>query len=195
MVQGVDFWTAHPPGLCPQGHAQTWRVFFCPDDLKFSKPALSYEDQAALLEKRGLIVADRAVLVRRLEAVGYYRLCAYWHPFRQPDDTFLANTTFDMVWQRYRFDRQLRLSVMDAIERVEVAVRTALVHHIAMRFGPFGHSKKVFMLLTLLQQLLNGIVPQTGWRSRVFGLFDRFPEIPLKAMGMPNDWRTHDLWN
>src|SRR5262249_36739320 len=69
----------------------------------------------------------------------YDRLCAYWHPFRQADNTFEANTSFDTVWQRYRFDRQLRLAVMDAIERVEVATRTALVHDIAMRSGAFGH--------------------------------------------------------
>lgn len=55
-------------------------------------------------------------------------------------------------------------------------------------------NKKLFVLLTLLQQLLNGIVPQTGWRTRLFNLFDRFPEIPLKAMGMPADWRSHELW-
>ena len=41
--------------------------------------------------------------------------------------------------QAYVFDRQLRLAVMDAIERVEIAIRTALVTELAMRHGAFAH--------------------------------------------------------
>jgi abortive infection bacteriophage resistance protein len=71
--------------------------------------------------------------------VGYYRLCAYWYPFKNPDNTFHINTRFDVVWDRYTFDRQLRLIAMDAIERVEVAVRSVLVTELAMTRGPFAH--------------------------------------------------------
>ena len=96
--------------------------------MEFVKPPLSYADQAALLIERGLVVSDPNVLMRQLEAVGYYRLCAYWHPFKQADSSFVPGTSFDAVWNRYVFDRQLRLAVMDAIERVEIAIRTALVN-------------------------------------------------------------------
>jgi len=34
----------------------------------------------------------------------------------------LPGTTLEKVWRRYAFDRQLRLLVMDGIERVEIAV-------------------------------------------------------------------------
>jgi abortive infection bacteriophage resistance protein len=37
------------------------------------------------------------------------------------------------------FDRQLRRLVMDAIERIEVAVRCALTDELAIRFGPFPY--------------------------------------------------------
>lgn len=273
------------------------------------------------------MVADREVLLRRLQAVGYYRLCAYWHPFKQADDSFTPGTTFDTVWERYTFDRQLRLAVIDAIERVEVAIRTALVTELALRGGPFVHldirnfagalpdnhrrfvddlrdgalrssevfvehfkstydefpdlpiwaaaeimsfgamftlfkmsgkyvqnsiarrhgiagkvlfswlltlnytrnlcahhsrlwnrelaikplipypkndprwhgatpvpNGRVFAVLTLLHYLLRQIAPQTRWRERLFGVFDRFPGIPLRQMGMPDSWRTHRLW-
>ena len=107
--------------------------------MEFAKPPLSYADQAALLIERGLVVSYSNVLMRQLEAVGYYRLCAYWHPFKQADSSFVPGTSFDVVWNRYVFDRQLRLAVMDAIERVEIAVRTALVTELAMRHGAFAH--------------------------------------------------------
>ncbi|HWW88395.1 MAG TPA: Abi family protein, partial [Vicinamibacterales bacterium] len=54
--------------------------------------------------------------------------------------------------------------------------------------------RRIFVVLTLLNRLLLVVAPQSGWRDRLFKLFDRFPEIPLKPMGIPADWRTHDLW-
>ena len=60
-------------------------------------------------------------------------------PLSYADSSFVPGTSFDVVWNRYVFDRQLRLAVMDAIERVEVAIRTALVTELAMRNGAFAH--------------------------------------------------------
>ncbi len=45
----------------------------------------------------------------------------------------------DEVWQRYCFDRRLRVLLLDAIERVEVAVRTKLVYFFSRSYGAFGH--------------------------------------------------------
>lgn len=44
-----------------------------------------------------------------------------------------------MVWERYAFDRQLRLVVMDAVERLEVAVRARLANTHALVHGPFAY--------------------------------------------------------
>jgi len=122
-----------------------WRVFYCPDaagreaGVKYNKPALSFEQQADQLLSRGF-QADRAQLIETLRRVSYYRLTAYWHPFKRPDDTFAPGTTLDKIWRRYTFDRQLRLLVMDAIERVEVAVlRTLMVEQHVRKYGPFGY--------------------------------------------------------
>ena len=48
---------------------------------------------------------------------GFFILSAYWYPFRQPDDSLLPGTTLAAIWQRYTFDRQLRLVMMDAVVR------------------------------------------------------------------------------
>lgn len=106
--------------------------------MKFNKPARSFADQAALLLQRRL-EADADQLATALEAVNYYRLSAYWHPFRNPDDTLKPGTTLDKVWRRYVFDRQLRLLAMDAIERVEIAIRTQIVNCHVLQHGPFGY--------------------------------------------------------
>ena len=114
----------------------------------YAKRALTLEQQADQLIARGLIVADRNELTGRLKVVNYYRLSGYLYPFRvrdadeKPTDTFAPGTTLDMIWRRYNFDRRLRIILLDAIERIEVAVRTRLVYHFVQAHGPFGHLKE-----------------------------------------------------
>lgn len=110
----------------------------------YSKKALSFEDQADLLLKRGL-VANRDELIARLKVVNYYRLTGYLYPFRQRDaagqltDNFVPGTTLESIWRRYNFDRRLRVTLLDAIERIEVAVRTQVVFNFVRTHGAFGH--------------------------------------------------------
>jgi abortive infection bacteriophage resistance protein len=105
--------------------------------MKYVKPALTFSDQADRLLKRGLVAPDQQAVIEKLQAVSYYRLSAYWYPFRQPDDTLKPGTTLETIWRRYTFDRQLRLLVLDAIERVEIAVRTQIVNRHTLKHGPF----------------------------------------------------------
>lgn len=96
--------------------------------MEYAKPPLSFEQQADLLLSRGM-TGDRSVIIGRLAVVNYYRLSGYWHTFRKlPDQVFQDRTTFEKVWLRYAFDRRLRLLVMDAVERVEIAFRTQLAY-------------------------------------------------------------------
>lgn len=115
--------------------------------MKYEKPALTVEQQADRLIQRGL-VADRDRLIECLRVVSYYRLSGYWFPFRMPVptdskhrlDNIHPGTPFDTVWNRYVFDRRLRLLVMDAVERIEVAIRTAIAYHHAHEHGPFAYA-------------------------------------------------------
>jgi abortive infection bacteriophage resistance protein len=108
--------------------------------VQYLKPSLSFADQAQRLIQHGLVTHDVNLLIDRLSTVSYYRLSAYWYPFKQPDDHFVSGTTFETVWRRYTFDRHLRLVIMDAIERIEVALlRTRLVELFTLQHGPFGY--------------------------------------------------------
>jgi abortive infection bacteriophage resistance protein len=302
---------------------------------RYEKEPLSFEAQADKLLGRGL-QADRAMLITRLQAVSYYRLSGYLFPFRQRDaddhplDNFVPDTTLDMIWDRYNFDRRLRTLVLDVIERIEVAVRTRLIYHFAHAHGAFGHlepnnlpglkrisdylewrtklveeteqarneqfvrhfftkygdthrelpiwmlcelmsfgslltfargiapamqqtvagdfglpdelffswlrslyalrnacahhsriwnrefgnapktpgknkfpdwhtepafpNNRVGYLLTICHFWLGKITPTSQWRKRLFELFDKYPNLPLKSMGLPPDWRNHPLW-
>jgi len=106
--------------------------------VKFSKPPLTLSQQLAKWQSRGLVVADTAKALHYLKFIGYYRFSAYTLPFQDPahhDKHFRSGTTFEQVLELYVFDRELRLLVLDAIERAEVAVRTCLVNEMSTRHG------------------------------------------------------------
>lgn len=125
----------------------------------YDKKALTLEKQADQLIARGL-TAERDELIGRLKVVNYYRLSGYLYPFRVRDaashvtNAFEPGTTLEKVWRRYNFDRRLRIILLDAIERIEVAVRTRFVYHFVQRHGPFGH---------LMEQNLPGFKQRAPW--------------------------------
>lgn len=107
--------------------------------LEYAKPYLSYEEQAGKLVDMGM-GGSPDVILERLKQVGYYRLSGYWHNCRKLDgEGFRDETTIDAVWEDYVFDRQFRLVVLDAIERVEIYTRARLSYKLARDTGAFGY--------------------------------------------------------
>lgn len=104
--------------------------------LHYDKSALSLDALVDRLSQRGLTIPDRDRALRYLQHIGYFRLSPYTIPFQQgrPDHRFRAGVAFDDVLDTYVFDRALRLLVMDALERVEVAVRAALTDHMSATY-------------------------------------------------------------
>lgn len=104
--------------------------------LDYDKPPLSLDDLVGRLSSRGLGITDPDRARRYLQHIGYYRLSPYTIPFQQgrSDHLFREGTRFDDVLDLYVFDRALRVLVMDALERVEVAVRAALTDHMSTTY-------------------------------------------------------------
>ena len=105
----------------------------------YAKPPLSYEQQVALLISNGMSVVDPMAAAETLKRVNYYRLSGYWHAFKQPDGRIAPGTALTEVLRLYEFDRELRGLLVDALERFEVQLRTAVAYTLALRWGPFAH--------------------------------------------------------
>jgi len=106
---------------------------------RFTKPALDPEQQIAQLRGRGLIINDEAQAKVILRATGYFRFCGYaqhWRPTNAAGSpNFPAGLTFDEIVVALDFDRRLRIHIMDAIDRIEVAVRSSFSNALATAFG------------------------------------------------------------
>lgn len=88
-----------------------------------------------------MIIPDHGRAEHYLSHLNYYRLGAYWLPFELDHATHQLepNTNFDQVLDLYIFDRELRLLVMDAIERFEVSLRTQWAYHLAHKYGAHAY--------------------------------------------------------
>ncbi len=104
----------------------------------FDKPAIDIDEQIALLKARGLQIQNEARARHFLEAVSFFRLTPYMRPFQRVDDPqhgFRTDVGFRNLTCLYDFDRRLRLLVMDAVERVEVAARAMISNHMGPSRG------------------------------------------------------------
>ncbi len=111
----------------------------------YTKPHLELPDQVGLLASRGLVIPDPQYAERVLRAVGYYRLSGYWYPYRKPSptgvgrsDDLVPGTSLDQVVHLYDFDRRLKLHLLNALERIEIAARVQ-VGHVLGRRGAYAH--------------------------------------------------------
>lgn len=97
-------------------------------------PPLSITQLASKLIQNGLVcpdAAERKLLEQRLHCISYYRLEEFSWPYREPGhadstarrSTFKPGVSIRQIWNTYVFDRRLRMLLLDAIERFEVALK------------------------------------------------------------------------
>lgn len=98
--------------------------------IPFTKSYSSAAELVKLLQTRGLNIEDENKAVRYLCFISYYRLSAYLYPLLdmpKRNNRYKAGTSFRQAVRLYRFDKKLRLFLFNEIEKIEIAVRTAII--------------------------------------------------------------------
>lgn len=102
---------------------------------KFPK---TIQQQIELLKSRNMAFREEAHAPHFLANISYYRLKGYW--WEMQDDKvnhhFADGSYFEDVIDFYNFDRRFRLIVFNAIERIEIALRTKMIYHLSLNYGP-----------------------------------------------------------
>lgn len=110
------------------------------------KIPLTIADQVALLQQRDMKFKDITSAPHFLRNISYYRLKGYW--WEMQDDKvnhhFSPNSYFEDVIDLYNFDRHFRLIVFNAIERIEIALRTKLIYHLSLAYGAEWYTDQSF---------------------------------------------------
>lgn len=114
----------------------------------YDKPPLTFDEQLERIDGRGLHVGDREQARVSLETIGYYRLSGYWYGWRRAatdserkvyrEDEFMPGHAFEDAVALYSFDRRLRLYLLDALERIEIALRVGIAY-VAGVAGPLAY--------------------------------------------------------
>src|SRR5690606_6636804 len=190
----------------------------------YPKPWKSYQEQLDQLIGRGMGDTDNARPLDDLERIGYYRLSGYWYPFRErvdlcpldpqtnakpkkvkverlPLDEFRPGTTFQNAVDLYVFDKKLRLLVLDALERVEIALRVDISH------GLGKHHKFAYLQPDLFHESFSskldgqtGLTKHHGWLSKHAALINRSKEDFIRhnkeKYGLPLAvWVACEVWD
>lgn len=152
---------------------------------KYNKPPLSCGKQIELLIGRGLLVSDREKAEKFLNQVNYYRLSAYCLPFEIKRHQFHPGVTFERIRELYEFDRRLRFLIDEALEVVEISIRTAVSYYLANKYGPFAHEEdKIFFDKNRHSEWLLKIHEETNRSKETFvehykNKYEGFPQIPI----------------
>lgn len=194
--------------------------------MTYSKPWLSVEEQLIKLQIQGLAVTDKQRAEQALRRIGYYRLSGYWYPFRErsgpacsvpklagkpekkdkkvqtfPLDTFKAGLRFQDAVELYVFDKKLRLLVLDALERIEVALRVDISHTLG-ELDAFAYLKPELLSEEFTQNLnaRGGLSDYHVWLTNHAKLLDRSKEEFIKhnkeKYGLPIAiWIACEVWD
>lgn len=163
--------------------------------IPYNKPHLSVDQQIELMTGRGMEITDLDKAKKCIERIGYYRLSAYWYPFRRTTlsldrngrpvttvlDDYKDNTTFSTVLDIYVFDKKLRLLLLDALERVEVAVRTNIAISLGSR-SKIAHRDPAFFDATFAQHVnaRTGETKHQFWLNKFDSAYNRSKEEFVK---------------
>ena len=105
------------------------------------KKAYTIEQQIARLKSNGMTFDNEEKAKEILLDVGYYRLGFYSFPYEikfpcleHRDHKLKPGTTFKSVYDLYEFDTRLRRILLNALDRIEVNIRTKLIYNISLRY-------------------------------------------------------------
>ncbi len=184
----------------------------------YHKPYLTTDQQIALLRSRGMEITDEDRAKACLSRIGYYRLSAYWYPNRKSEtytdpsdgrrktrvlDDFRDGTHFSDALDFYVFDKKLRLLVLDALERVEVGIRTDIAILLGQH-GSWAHRDPAKLHGNFARRPASRHTTDTKhdeWLSRLDSKFEKSREDFAKHFKQkyPNDvppiWVAVELWD
>ena len=103
------------------------------------KSATTFDEQLNKIKDRGCIIGDEVWAKDILKQINYYRLTAYFLPYKELDETYAEGTTFNNMYRTYEFDRKLRHLLFSTIEEIEIMLRAQLSYYHAHKYGALGY--------------------------------------------------------
>ena len=167
-----------------------------------------------LLKSRGMQIDNKVAALDYLARIGYYRLSGYWYPLREIDNLasqrqqrptrsnqFIPGSNFKDVVDLYVFDKKLRLLALDALERIEMAVRVDVAHLLGKK-APCAHEEPDLLHGNFAKKVKdNGKTAHQVWLEKYGSLLHRAQREPFiahhkaKYGGRVPIWVAIEVWD
>lgn len=106
--------------------------------MELKKPT-TFEEQIELLKKKNIHIDNLEQCMDLLSKVNYYRLSAYYLPFKGADGNCIYDVPFSRIEKIYEFDKELRQLILSAVEEIEVFLRTQIAYYHSHKYGSDGY--------------------------------------------------------
>ena len=145
------------------------------------------------LKERGLTIEDEEYALKFLHSVSYFRLDNYLQPMEQDAEShqFASDSSFAAAERLYVFDRELRSLVFSAIQDIEVAFRTRIIHYFSIAHGSFWFmDSDKFKNQYIFNSCLNNIATEVN-RSKEDFITEYYSNYT--APSFPPAWKTLEV--
>lgn len=101
------------------------------------KPHKSYEEQVDLLIERGISINNKEDAIKKIEHINYYKIKEFAEPFIDNSSKKLKylNINFDEILKRFYIDKELRISLLHAIEKIELSFKNKVAYTLGKENG------------------------------------------------------------
>ena len=131
-----------------------------------------------------------------LKKISYYRLKGYWWDVQSDSilHIFQPDVYFEDIIEHYNFDHRLRIILFDAVEQIEIALRTKLIYHLSIAYGGLWYLHPELFSNAMISQ--NGITRT----AHLFALdelqkeFNRSQELFIKDQRLRYPGQSVDAW-
>jgi abortive infection bacteriophage resistance protein len=128
----------------------------------------TYDELIQIMQDRGLEIQDVATAKDILHQINYYRFSAYFLTYKLGEN-FYPETTFENIYDLYRFDYELRHFLMRFISHVEIGFRNAISHTHCDRHTPMGYrDSKNFSKASRHKEFIYDIDESTNKSNEIF---------------------------
>jgi abortive infection bacteriophage resistance protein len=161
--------------------------------MKYSKRPIDIPEQIAALSNRGLVIENEIFAQQQFSSISYFRLACYWKPYEINSNTheLVKGTSLEEILSLYAFDRDLRSIVFSAIQDIEIALRTRIIHHFSMKHGAFWFmNASLFSDAEIFDKCFLSLQNEVS-RSKEDFLLEHFKKYDSPSM--PPVWKTLEV--
>ncbi|EKD26253.1 MAG: putative phage AbiD protein [uncultured bacterium] len=116
------------------------------EKILYTKPSLAPTQQIELLSERGILFSNKEQSEKYLTYHNYYYISGYIYYFEKKDSfrthQFKKQINFNDIVLLVNFDQTLREQCFNALQTIEIAIRSSIARNLSLLYGPFCLEKK-----------------------------------------------------